>query len=83
MQDIVIVGRARGPISNSQPVGSLLLTDALIANTPTGIVTSLYTENSTSFLVQNTGFFNIKNAIIDNVVSKTLVAGGDEVFLDN
>jgi hypothetical protein len=59
------------------------LTDALIANTPTGIVTSLYTENSTSFLVQNTGFFNIKNAIIDNVVSKTLVAGGDEVFLDN
>jgi hypothetical protein len=45
-------------------------------------VISLYAENSTLFLMQNTGFFNVKNAIIDNIVSKTLVTGGDKVFLD-
>ncbi|KAL6229265.1 hypothetical protein BDW75DRAFT_249917 [Aspergillus navahoensis] len=80
---IIIVGGAGGPMSDGQPVGSLILTDALIANTPSGIVTSLYAENSTSLLVQNTGFFNVKDAIVDEVLSKTLVAGGDEVFLDN
>ncbi|GIJ91455.1 hypothetical protein Asppvi_010421 [Aspergillus pseudoviridinutans] len=80
---IIIVGGAGGPMSSGQPVGSLIVTDALIANTPTGIVTSLYAENSTALLVQNTGFFNVQNAIVDNVVSKTLVAGGNEVFIDN
>ncbi|KAL4769204.1 pectate lyase superfamily protein-domain-containing protein [Aspergillus nidulans var. acristatus] len=76
MQDIVIE-------FNGQPVGSLILTDILIANQPTGIVTSLHAENLTALLVQNTGFFNVKDAIVDQVLSKTLVAGGDEVFLDN
>ncbi|KAG2000883.1 hypothetical protein GB937_010729 [Aspergillus fischeri] len=80
---IIIVGGAGGPMSSGQPVGSLLLADSLIANTPTGIITSLYAENSTSFLIQNTGFFNVKDAVIDQVVSKTLVAGGNEVFLHN
>jgi hypothetical protein len=80
---IIIVGGAGGPMSNGQPVGSLLLTDALIANTPTGILSSLYAENSTALLVQNTGFFNVEKAIVDDVLSKTLVAGGDEVFIDN
>lgn len=80
---IIIVGGAGGPMSNGQPVGSLVVTDALIANTPTGIVTSLYAENSTALLVQNTGFFNVQDAIVDDVLSKTLVAGGNEVFVDN
>ncbi|KAL6234521.1 hypothetical protein BDW75DRAFT_241027 [Aspergillus navahoensis] len=80
---IIIVGGAGGPMSNGQPVGSLILTDALIANTPAGIITSLHAENSTALLVQNTGFSNVKDAIVDQVLSKTLVAGGDEVFLDN
>ncbi|KAL4756197.1 pectin lyase-like protein [Aspergillus foveolatus] len=80
---IIIVGGAGGPMSNGQPVGSLLLTDAVIANTPTGILSSLYAENSTALLVQNTGFFNVKDAIVDDVLSQTLVAGGDEVFIDN
>ncbi|KAL3483769.1 pectate lyase superfamily protein-domain-containing protein [Aspergillus germanicus] len=80
---IIIVGGAGGPMSNGQPVGSLLLTDVPIANTPTGILSSLYAENSTALLVQNTGFFNVENAIVDDVLSKTLVAGGDEVFIDN
>jgi hypothetical protein len=80
---IIIVGGASRPMSNGQPVGSLILTDALIANTPTGIVTSLHAENSTALLVQNTGFFNMKDAIVDQVLLKTLDAGGDKVFLDN
>lgn len=80
---IVIVGGAGGPMSNGQPVGSLIVADSLIANTPTGIVTSLYDENSTALLVQNTGFFNVKDAVVDDVLPKTLVAGGNEVFLDN
>ncbi|KAL4861530.1 pectate lyase superfamily protein-domain-containing protein [Aspergillus spectabilis] len=80
---ITIIGGAGGPMSNGQPVGSLLLTDVLISNTPTGILSSLYAENSTALLVRNTGFFNVENAIIDDVLSKTLVAGGDEVFIDN
>jgi hypothetical protein len=70
-------------MSDGQPVGSLILTDTLIANTPTGIITSLYAENSTALLVQNTGFFNVKDAIVDSVIPKTLVAGGNQVFIDN
>ena len=80
---IIIVGGAGGPMSNDQPVGSLIVTDALIANTPKGIVTSVYSENSTALLVQNTGFFNVQDAFVDNVLGTTLVAGGDQVFLDN
>ena len=34
-------------------------------------------------LVQNTGLFNFKDAIVDTVVSNTLIAGGNEVFVDN
>jgi hypothetical protein len=80
---IIIVSSAGGPMSNGQPVGSLLLTNALITNTPTGILSSLYAENSTTLLVQNTGFFNVGNAIVNNILSKTLVAGGDKVFINN
>jgi hypothetical protein len=80
---ITIVGGAGGPMSDGQPVGSLIITDSLIANTPTGILSSLHAENSTALLVQNTGFFNVQRAIVDDVLSKTLVDGGDEVFIDN
>lgn len=55
------------------------MTDAIIANTPNGIITSLHAENSTSLLLQNVGFFNVKTAIIDSVQNKILLAGGDEV----
>ncbi|CAG8040248.1 unnamed protein product [Penicillium olsonii] len=92
MQDVVIescetgmlvTGGAGGSLSTGQPLGSLILVDAIIANTPTGIVTSLLADNSTSLLLQNVGFFNVKNSITDNVLSKVLLAGGDEVKLDN
>lgn len=57
--------------------------DAIIANTPTGIETSMFAENSTSLLLQNVGFFNVKDSITDVVLSKVLLAGGNEVFIDN
>ena len=76
-------GQAGGSLSTGQPLGSLILVDAIIANTPTGIVTSLLADNSTSLLLQNVGFFKVKNSITDNVLSKVLLAGGDEVKLDN
>lgn len=61
----------------------MILADAIIANTPNGIITSLYAENSTSLLLQNVGFFNVKTAIQDSVEKKILLAGGDEVLKDS
>lgn len=76
--------QAGGPIgSTGQGVGSFLLVDAIIADTPTGIVTSLHAENSTSMLLQNVGFFNVKTSVTDFALSRVLLAGGDEVFADN
>jgi hypothetical protein len=57
--------------------------DSIVANTPNGIVTSLFAENSTSMLLQNVGFFNVKTAILDNFQNKVLVAGGNEVYLES
>ncbi|RPA79578.1 pectin lyase-like protein [Ascobolus immersus RN42] len=83
MVDIIIEGLAGGPASSGQPVGSLIIMDSLIANTPVGIKTSLLAENSTALLVQNTGFYNVERAIIDVVSSTTLVNGGNEVLVEN
>ncbi|KAL6234792.1 hypothetical protein BDW75DRAFT_230891 [Aspergillus navahoensis] len=74
---LTIVGGAGGAMSNGQGVGSVVLTDAIIANTPNGIVTSLYAENSTSLPLQNVGFFNVETAIVDSVKNKVLLAGDD------
>jgi hypothetical protein len=68
---------------NGQGVGSLILADAIIANTPNGIVTSLHTENSTSLLLQNVGFFNVKTAVVDSVKNHVLLPGGNEVLKDS
>ncbi|KAF3492429.1 LysM domain-containing protein [Arthroderma uncinatum] len=80
---IIVTGGAGGTGSTGQSVGSLTLVDSLIANTPLGISTSLYGENSTSFLIQNTGFFNVKTAIIDTSKGRVLLNGGDEVLVDS
>ncbi|EGX89976.1 LysM domain protein [Cordyceps militaris CM01] len=80
---LVITGGAGGAHSTGQGVGSLLLTDTIIANTPNAIVTSLHAENSTSFLLQNVGFFGVQTAVADSVAKKTLLAGGDEVHVDS
>ncbi|KAH8672181.1 LysM domain protein [Ilyonectria robusta] len=80
---LVITGGAGGAHSAGQGVGSLMLADAIIANTPNGIVTSLHAENSTSLLLQNVGFFNVKTDVADSVAQKTLLPGGDEVYVDS
>ncbi|EPS32683.1 putative exo-beta-1,3-glucanase [Penicillium oxalicum 114-2] len=79
---LIIVGGAGGPGSTGQGVGSLVLADAIIANTPNGIITSLYAENSTSLFLKNVGFFKVKTAIIDSVKNQVLLAGGNEVLKD-
>ncbi|KAF7180792.1 hypothetical protein CNMCM7691_010083 [Aspergillus felis] len=80
---LVIVGGAGGPMSNRQGVGSLILADVIIANTLNGIVISLHMENSTSLLLQNVGFFNVKTAVVDSVKNQVLLPGGNEVLKDS
>ncbi|KAM5453040.1 hypothetical protein McanCB49686_004992 [Microsporum canis] len=80
---LVVIGGAGGPGSTGQAVGSLLLVDSIIANTPVGISTSLSGRNSTALLVQNTGFFNVPKAITENVSGDTLLPGGNEVLVDS
>lgn len=55
----------------------------IIANTPTGIITSLYQDNSTAFLLQNVGFFNVQQAIVAETITEPLLAGGNEVLVDS
>jgi len=78
---IVVSGGAGGAKSDTQGVGSLIVADSIIANTPNGIVTTLLSENSTSFLLQNVGFFNVATAIRDTKTDRVLVAGGNQVVL--
>ena len=80
---LVVTGGAGGDHSTGQSLGSLILMDTIIANTPNGIITSLHAENSTSFLLQNVGFFNVQTAVTDSVAKKTLLAGGNEVYIES
>lgn len=71
-------------MSAGQGVGSLVLVDSKIANTPRGIVTTLASESSTSFLLQNVGFFNVKNAVEDQgKQNNVLLNGGNEVIVES
>ena len=79
----VDVTQAGGIGSTGQAVGSLVLVDAVIANTPTGIITTLFKENSTSLLLQNVGFFNTKTAVYEEAAKKDLLAGGNEVKVES
>ncbi|KAH3572975.1 hypothetical protein KXV22_001895, partial [Aspergillus fumigatus] len=51
-------------MSSGHGVGSFVLVDAVTANTPSGTLTSLYSTNSTAFLLQNVEFYNIEKAIM-------------------
>ncbi|KAJ4181537.1 hypothetical protein NW767_014124 [Fusarium falciforme] len=74
---------AGGAQSSGQGVGSLILVDTIIANTPKGIVSSLVDENSTSFLLQNVGFFNVQQAVIDSTKHKVNNATSGTGFFVN
>jgi hypothetical protein len=80
---LTVTGGAGGVLSTGQSVGSLILVDSLIANTPNGIITSLLKENSTSLLIQNVGFFNVKTAVQDAASNTVLIKGGDQVLIDS
>ncbi|KAK8098917.1 LysM domain-containing protein [Apiospora kogelbergensis] len=80
---IVAGGAGGGGASTGQGVGSLILADSLIANTVNGIITTLLAENSTAFLLQNVGFFNVQTVIRDDAAQRTLIGGGDELVLEN
>ena len=81
---VVVGGAGGGPDKpDGQGVGSLILVDSIIANTPTGITTTLLSENSTSFLLQNVGFFNVQTAIRDTAANRVLLAGGNQVVLQS
>ncbi|KAH7329285.1 LysM domain protein [Stachybotrys elegans] len=81
----IVNGVATGEGNTGQGVGSLILVDSLIANTPVGITTSPITKDSTSFLAQNVGFFNVRTAIQSQDAAgknvKTVVQGGNEIIL--
>lgn len=51
-------------MSSGHGVGSFVLVDAVTANTLSGTLTSLYSTNSTAFLLQNVEFYNIEKAIM-------------------
>jgi hypothetical protein len=72
-----------GPLSTGQSVGSIILVDSLIANTGNAVVTTLLQENSTSLLLQNVGFFNVKTAVQDQKTKKVLIPGGDKRLVDS
>ncbi|KAJ5710984.1 hypothetical protein N7488_005140 [Penicillium malachiteum] len=86
MQDVVVESCTTGITmlaGTGQGVGSFVLVDAIIASTPTGITTTLESENSTALLLQNVGFYNTRTAILDNTAGKTLIAGGDQTILES
>ncbi|KAK1145845.1 hypothetical protein N8T08_003791 [Aspergillus melleus] len=82
-QGIVIIGGAGGAGSTGQSVGSLILLDTVIAFTDTAILTSLMSENSTSFLLQNANFIQVDTAIKDSVKNRVLMAGGSHVTVES
>ncbi|KAL4956505.1 pectate lyase superfamily protein-domain-containing protein [Aspergillus filifer] len=90
MQDVVIEScglelslLAGDQEGGKQGVGSYILVDALIANTPTGILTSVYGQNSTAVMLQNVGFFNVQDAIVAESWQNPILAGGNEVMVDS
>lgn len=63
-------------MSSGHGVGSFVLVDAVTANTLSGTLTSLYSTNSTAFLLQNVEFYNIEKAIMAERRADPILAGG-------
>ncbi|KAH1859176.1 hypothetical protein KXX55_003898, partial [Aspergillus fumigatus] len=63
-------------MSSGHGVGSFVLVDAVTANIPSGTLTSLYSTNSTAFLLQNVEFYNIEKAIMAERRADPILAGG-------
>ena len=63
------------PYSTGQGVGSLILTDMLVTNSRLAVKTSLFADNSTAFLLQNSRFTNVATVVRDETNGVTLLAG--------
>jgi len=57
--------------------------DASFYQVTTGILTSLQSLNSTSLLLQSVTFTIVTNAVVDNNLGKTMLAGGAKVVVDS
>ncbi|KAH1846047.1 hypothetical protein KXX54_009374 [Aspergillus fumigatus] len=76
LPDMEALIQAGGLMSSGHGVGSFVLVDAVTANTPSGTLTSLYSTNSTAFLLQNVEFYNIEKAIMAERRADPILAGG-------
>lgn len=61
--------------NTEQSVGSLILVDTIIANTPNGVITTILQENSTSLLLQNVVFANVAVAVKETAGDRAIVEG--------
>ena len=66
-----ISGGAGGP--DGVGVGSIVLTDTLIADTYTGVLASINGANSSSVVLQNVGFFGVQHGVTNSVTGKDLL----------
>ncbi|KAH2525358.1 hypothetical protein KXW40_008848 [Aspergillus fumigatus] len=83
LPDMEALIQAGGLMSSGHGVGSFVLVDAVTANTPSGTLTSLYSTNSTAFLLQNVEFYNIEKAIMAERRADPILAGGEnDVLID-
>ncbi|KAJ8150769.1 hypothetical protein LV165_007523 [Aspergillus fumigatus] len=83
LPDMEALIQAGGLMSSGHGVGSFVLVDAVTANTPSGTLTSLYSTNSTAFLLQNVEFYNIEKAIMaERRADPILAGGGNDVLID-
>ena len=88
---VALISTVRGlltsiqPLSTGQGVGSLILTDTVMLNVNIGISTSLYADNSTAFLLQNSAFDNVPIIVQESNQNSVLLAGtsGTTVLVDS
>lgn len=59
------------------------MSDVVIVHASIGILTSLFSENSTSFLLQNAMFMDVSTAIHDNIQDRALLDGDLVVIVDS
>ena len=64
------------PFSTGQGVGSLAITDLIQTGGTVGIATSLFADNSTAFLLQNSRFVDVPTIVKDVARNVVLLPGG-------
>ncbi|KAG8161147.1 hypothetical protein KVR01_009411 [Diaporthe batatas] len=88
MHDFIFEGCGKGLSivgwdPNAQTVGSLALVDAIVVNTDIAVESSLRSEKSTSFLLQNVAFYNVRVGVLDVQTGQTMLSGGDGKVIES